>query len=95
VTRAIQPLKLKEYLATGRPVVVTDLPANRDWADSLDLTSSPDDFARKVLERLDGVLPEGHRLARCRLSSEGWDDKARQFERLIAGPPAIAKRESA
>jgi hypothetical protein len=29
VTRAIQPLKLKEYLATGKPVVVADLPATR------------------------------------------------------------------
>jgi hypothetical protein len=28
-TRAMQPLKLKEYLATGRPVVVRDLPATR------------------------------------------------------------------
>ncbi len=29
VTRAMQPLKLKEYLATGRPAVVRDLPATR------------------------------------------------------------------
>ena len=33
VTRAMQPLKLKEYLATGKPVVVRDLPANREWAE--------------------------------------------------------------
>src|SRR5206468_11568295 len=29
VTRFMQPLKLKEYLATGKPTVVRDLPATR------------------------------------------------------------------
>ena len=29
VTRAMQPLKLKEYLVTDRPVVVADLPADQ------------------------------------------------------------------
>ena len=42
VTRAMQPLKLKEYLATGRPVVVRDLPATRAWADCLDLAGTPE-----------------------------------------------------
>src|SRR5205814_357991 len=42
VTRAMQPLKLKEYLATGKPAVVTDLPAVRPWADCMDLADSPE-----------------------------------------------------
>ena len=32
VTRAMQPLKLLEYMATGKPVVVRDLPSTRPWA---------------------------------------------------------------
>ena len=44
VTRAMQPLKLKEYLATGRPVVVRDLPATRCWADALELATTPQEF---------------------------------------------------
>jgi glycosyltransferase involved in cell wall biosynthesis len=102
VTRAMQPLKLKEYLATERPVVVADLPANREWADCLDLASSPDAFARQVLVRLEGGLPEEQRLARARLGSEAWETKARLFEQLLTGAapegavrPAVAARESA
>jgi glycosyltransferase involved in cell wall biosynthesis len=80
VTRAIQPLKLKEYLATGRPTVVRDLPANRFWADCLDLADTPESFSRAVRLRLESGLPEEQRAARARLAREGWAEKARAFE---------------
>jgi hypothetical protein len=80
VTRLIQPLKLKEYLATGKPVVVRDLPANRAWADCLDLAATPEEFARAVLHRLETGLPAEQRLARARLGGEGWREKAKAFE---------------
>jgi glycosyltransferase involved in cell wall biosynthesis len=92
VTRAIQPLKLKEYLATGRPVVVRDLPANREWADCLDLVGNPDEFAEAVTRRLQSGLPNEQRLARGRLHRESWDMKARTFERWIHNNPTeVAK----
>ncbi len=82
VTRAMQPLKLKEYLATGKPVVVRDLPAARDWADCLDRCASPEAFSAAVRARLRDGLPDGQRQARRRLADESWSDKARSFERL-------------
>jgi glycosyltransferase involved in cell wall biosynthesis len=87
VTRAMQPLKLKEYLATGRPVVVRDLPATRGWADCLDLAATPEDFAAAVLRRLEEGLPAAQQAARERLAGESWSEKARQFEEwaLAAG----------
>jgi glycosyltransferase involved in cell wall biosynthesis len=81
VTRAMQPLKLKEYLATGKPAVVRDLPANRPWADCLDLTDTPEAFSAAVRRRLREGLPEGQRRARLRLAEESWSAKARAFER--------------
>ena len=80
VTRAIQPLKMKEYLATGRPVVVRKLPATEEWADCLDQTDSPEDFARIVKERIETGLPETQKSARRRLVQEDWQTKARLFE---------------
>src|SRR2546430_15807684 len=61
VTRAIQPLKLKEYLATGKPVVVRDLPANRDWADCLDLADAPTAFVEAIKRRLATGVPDSQR----------------------------------
>ena len=86
VTRAMQPLKLKEYLATDRPAVVRGLPSTRPWADCLDLAESPGTFATSVLDRLATGLPADQKLARsARLAAEGWDAKAAQFEAWIDG----------
>jgi glycosyltransferase involved in cell wall biosynthesis len=83
VTRAMQPLKLKEYLATGKPAVVRDLPANRAWADCLDLAATPAAFVEAVRQRLATGLPEAHKKARSRLAGEGWDAKARLLEKVL------------
>jgi glycosyltransferase involved in cell wall biosynthesis len=85
VTRAMQPLKLKEYLATGKPVVVRKLPATEPWADCLDVAATPAEFAAAVLERLRTGVPEAQRAARGRLDAEGWWAKAAEFEKWIEG----------
>jgi glycosyltransferase involved in cell wall biosynthesis len=79
----MQPLKLNEYLATGKPVVVRDLPANREWADSLDLTSTPEAFAAAVLRRLESGLPPEQMKCRERLAGESWQAKAERFASII------------
>ncbi len=84
VTRSIQPLKLKEYLATGLPVVATPLPSNLEWADALDLSASAEAFAGLCVERAGRPLPPGQSAARRRLAEEGWDSKAQAFEAFIS-----------
>jgi glycosyltransferase involved in cell wall biosynthesis len=86
VTRAMQPVKLKEYLATGKPAVVRDLPSVRPWADCLDTAASPEAFSEAVRKRLVEGLPPAQQRARQRLVAEGWIEKARQFERWILEP---------
>jgi glycosyltransferase involved in cell wall biosynthesis len=81
VTRAMQPLKLKEYLATGKPVVVRRLPATREWGDCLDQADTPAEFAEVVKRRLQVGLSPEQGAARARLAGEGWEEKARLFER--------------
>ncbi len=88
VTRAMQPLKFKEYLATGKPVVARDLPATRLWADAADVVSSAAEFARLVGERAESGLPPHQAAARRRLALESWDEKARQFEAMLLGGAA-------
>lgn len=82
VTRAIQPLKLKEYLATGKPVVAADLPAVREWADCLDLADSPEAFVAAVLRRLAGGVTPQQSMARESLREETWQAKANRFREI-------------
>jgi hypothetical protein len=85
VTRAMQPLKLKEYIATGKPAVVRKLPATAEWADCVDVVDTPEAFAAAVLTRLRDGVPDEQLRARTRLESEGWAAKAQQFERWVDG----------
>jgi glycosyltransferase involved in cell wall biosynthesis len=82
VTRMMQPLKLKEYLATGKPAVVRSLPSTEAWADCADVVGTPTAFSQAVLARLGG-LPASQRAARSRLIHESWADKARVFRELL------------
>jgi glycosyltransferase involved in cell wall biosynthesis len=88
VTQAMQPLKMLEYLATGRPVVVRRLPSTEEWSDCLDAVTTPDDFAAAVLKRLETGTPVEQAAARQRLTRESWQAKAEQFERWMSGPPS-------
>jgi glycosyltransferase involved in cell wall biosynthesis len=91
VTRAMQPLKLKEYLATGKPVVVRDLPSTRSWTDCLDLADNPASFAQAVLTRIERGLSEDQAEARESLTGETWTEKALEFERWVLGSQAVRK----
>ena len=85
VTRAMQPLKLKEYLATGKPVVCTRLPAIAGWEDCLDVVDSPERFASATLERCTASLPAAQLAARARLQAESWKAKSEQLAHVLFG----------
>jgi glycosyltransferase involved in cell wall biosynthesis len=83
VTRAMQPLKLKEYLATGKPVVVSPLPAVADWRECLDIADDAASFVRLVIHRLQSGTPIDHQLARQQLATETWKQKALKLRQLL------------
>jgi glycosyltransferase involved in cell wall biosynthesis len=83
VTQVMEPLKLKEYLATGKPAVVRKLPAALPWADCLDLAETPESFSETVRLRLAEGLPEHQKQARARLAGESWAEKARKFKSWV------------
>jgi glycosyltransferase involved in cell wall biosynthesis len=85
VTRAMQPLKLKEYLATGRPVVASRLPSVVGWEDCMDVVDDADTFASQVLARLAAPAPAAQLQARSRLVGEGWRAKSTRFAEILFG----------
>ena len=83
-TRAMQPLKLKEYLATGLPCVVRDLPATKSWSNSLDLVTSQDEFVKVTLDRIATGLSASQKADRERLVNESWEAKAQEVDTVLA-----------
>jgi glycosyltransferase involved in cell wall biosynthesis len=81
------PLKTIEYLAAGRPVVASDLPATRSLGiDLVTIASQPDAFATAVDQWLaPSAEPTSSLRARCRAAAEShsWADRAIDFARSI------------
>jgi glycosyltransferase involved in cell wall biosynthesis len=82
-TEAMQPLKLKEYLATGLPCVVSRLPATEEWSDCLDVVDSSESFVETVISRAETGVSGSQLNSRKRLEREDWNAKAEQFRSLI------------
>jgi glycosyltransferase involved in cell wall biosynthesis len=70
---ACNPVKLKEYLAVGRPVVTSDFPALDGWRDLVRVADGADDFARQIRAALDTAHDPAP--ARRRIAAESWDAK--------------------
>lgn len=61
-TRAVSPLKLFEYLSTGKPVVTAPLPSLLPWSGVVQMASTREEW----LEKLEAVLADPHRGIRQR-----------------------------
>jgi glycosyltransferase involved in cell wall biosynthesis len=71
---ACNPVKLKEYLAAGRPVVTTDFAELRRYEGLVRVATDAGVFARSIREVL--VEPWNPRPARAHLGDQGWASKA-------------------
>ncbi|MHC4765986.1 MAG: glycosyltransferase [Planctomycetota bacterium] len=71
---ACNPVKLKEYLAAGRPVVSTDFPELRRYEGLVRTADAPEAFADAIRDAL--VEPWDARPVRERLSDQSWSSKA-------------------
>ncbi|MFQ6006956.1 MAG: glycosyltransferase, partial [Woeseia sp.] len=62
-TKYIYPLKLHEYLASGRPTVGTRIRSLEEFADVVALASMPDEWSAAIIESLDSSANTGERRA--------------------------------
>ncbi|MGE0701449.1 MAG: glycosyltransferase [Hyphomicrobiaceae bacterium] len=81
--KASNPIKLKEYLATGRPVVTTDFPALDGWRDLVAVAEGAEAFAGAIQRAL-AEKPD-HAAVLARLAAETWDAKADVLRAAISG----------
>ncbi|USD35713.1 glycosyltransferase [Ferrimonas sp. SCSIO 43195] len=74
---ACDPLKLREYLAAGVPVVGTDFDAARDYACGVQLATTREEFVAMVLMSL--ISRPSVAEIRMQVLGQGWGDRADQI----------------
>jgi glycosyltransferase involved in cell wall biosynthesis len=79
--RACNPLKLREYMAAGRPIVATAFPALAPYCDLLCIAEGPHDIAAA----LRACTHETDRTAarQQRVQGETWEARAAEIERAL------------
>lgn len=92
LAQSINPLKMKEYLATGLPVVATALPEVVKLGRYLNVASGTADFQEKLVRALKKPRrPEG---LDTYIDKNSWDRKAEDFSSMISEelPQAYSSR---
>lgn len=81
VTRSIYPLKINEYLASGKPVIATPFSEDiRSFGDVIELADTPAEFATAINQALESNTPEKARLRYERASRNTWKDRVAQID---------------
>ena len=82
--RASNPLKLREYLAAGRPIVATPFPALEPYREHITVCTSADSFAA-ALEAARADTPGAARARQASVAGESWAARAATAAALIDG----------
>ncbi|HHB91260.1 MAG TPA: glycosyltransferase family 1 protein, partial [Anaerolineae bacterium] len=84
-TENINPLKLYEYLATGRPIVSTDIPAVRDFRDVIRIADNREAFLQAVEEALIHDRAEDAQRRQAIARQHTWDQRVETLSSIIQG----------
>ncbi len=96
--RHCNPIKMKEYLALGLPVVSTDFPEVHRYADVLEIAGGPEDFVARIRKVLDGAVDHTPAQRRAAVADADWDVRAAELVGWMdrdAVPPAADPTASA
>lgn len=75
------PIKMKEYLAIGQPVVSTSFPEVRFYSETIAIADNHDHFVQLIRDALDGGAVGTIESRKARVKGITWD---RQAEQLVA-----------
>lgn len=84
LTVHVNPIKLREYLAAGLPVVSTDLPECRIHPEWTRIGRTADDFLRQVELALAETSPEARRARSDAMRAETWEAKVSLLGEILA-----------
>jgi glycosyltransferase involved in cell wall biosynthesis len=87
LTLNANPLKLREYLAAGLPVLATAIPEVERFGRLVRICRNSDDYLAH-LDQLLALKATGPRLEMSReMDTESWDEKVEEMSRIITGEP--------
>jgi glycosyltransferase involved in cell wall biosynthesis len=93
-TRSLDPLKLYEYLAAGRPVVMTPTGNAPEFREHFMIASSAEELVMAVERALANDDETARRQRRRAVAAKTWQARARQVEEILAQVASDGSRAS-
>ncbi len=84
LTRNVNPIKLREYLSAGLPVVSTPLPEVARYADFVYLADGADEFEAACLRAIREDAPERRAARQAAMTRETWAAKVEELSDLVS-----------
>jgi len=90
-TRFINPIKLREYLAAGLPVVSTPIPEAKLFAPEVTLASDVDSFVAACRDAIARSTLADRRRRSLTVADETWESVVQRLGEIVMGPGAGPK----
>jgi hypothetical protein len=83
LTHHVNPIKLREYLSAGLPVVSTALPEVQAYGDQVYIANSPEQFTEQIERALREDTPALHQRRTDAMRNETWEAKVAQLGDIV------------
>lgn len=83
--KGCNPIKLKEYLALGKPIVSTPFPQLSEYGSLVYVACSAGEFAEAINLALKDNSPEQAAVRKMRVKNDSWDSKASRVIEVLKG----------
>jgi glycosyltransferase involved in cell wall biosynthesis len=83
LTVSVNPIKLYEYLAAGRPVVSAHIPELEAFADVVALVDSAEEFIQALQEQIGKNSPDEMTARQARVQAHSWDQRFAAMEAVL------------
>ena len=81
--QSVNPLKLREYLAAGLPVVSVDIPEVRAFGHSVRLARTADEFVAQIEQALGQNSDRERQARRESVRADSWTARVAEIERIL------------
>ena len=83
MTENVNPIKLREYLAAGLPVVSTALPEVTHFVPDVTLANDPESFAAACRASINSLTPQARQMRSLSVADQSWEAVTERVSQLV------------
>jgi len=83
LTESMDPLKMYEYLASGKPIIATPVAGAREWSDRIEIASSVEETLNAVYRVFKGESSGSAQQRRSAIAGQTWQSRVETIMRSI------------